>query len=167
MAPDAENVGDAGYRAVPVHGGAPRRVAPARPAPLAPARAWLEREGPPSPGEHRRLLDAADPPSPKLQAGLTLGVWDAAKKHTKCPDTPKSEKAKAKTKFQKRSKKLYSVLKPPYFILTVIILMVSEYILNPSHLQRSFRSNRNHLASIRMTSGESDEILVFSRYLFN
>ncbi|XP_063360094.1 rhomboid-related protein 2-like isoform X1 [Cydia amplana] len=122
MAPDADVEDRAGYRPVPVHAprGTPRRVAPSRP----PAnRAWLERETR-SPGEHRRLLDS--PPSPKLQAGLTLGVWDVLKKQKQ--EKPIEEKPKVKTKFQKRSEKLYAVLKPPYFMLTVIIIIVAMYL---------------------------------------
>lgn len=111
----------------PTH--APRR-APARPDP-APALAWTEHEdgGQASPGESRRLLGppthSLAKPKCRLQAGLTLGVWGAPRKHAKCPQNTKFVKAKAKTKYEKRKEKLFAILKPPYFILSMIVIMVS------------------------------------------
>lgn len=111
---------------------APRRALPApRPDPV-PTLAWTEPEDPErgqaSPGESRRLLEppADSPVKPKcrLQAGLTLGVWGAPRKHAKCPQT-KFVETKAKTKYEKRKEKLLAVLKPPYFILSMIVIMVS------------------------------------------
>lgn len=119
MAPDADcETGRLNTDYVPTHQG--RRVLPEQ---AAPAQAWAENEesGERSPGENRRLLPAA--PSEKhksrLQAGLTLGV------HANYPQKLPASKNYQKTRFQKRKEKLIEVLKPPYFILSMIIVIVS------------------------------------------
>lgn len=139
MAPDAmdceelERLKVDDYQQPGVHQG--RRVLPEV---AAPAHAWtehedLERSGGDSahnsPGENRRLLSPYSAPASKhksrLQAGLTLGVSNAPRKHTKCPQTPKFAKARPKTKFEKRKEKLIAILKPPYFIVSMIFAIVS------------------------------------------
>lgn len=121
MAPNAEDC-ETGRLNVDRDGAPPRRVLPERPQP---AQAWTENEESTdkSPGENKRLLPAPTKPSPKgsrLQAGLTLGV------HSKYPTKSVNAKTLQKTKFQKRKEKLIEVLKPPYFILSMIIVIVSH-----------------------------------------
>ncbi|KAL4714650.1 hypothetical protein ACJJTC_004640 [Scirpophaga incertulas] len=95
-----------------------RRVQPGEPAPI---HAWAENEKSGSvtnsPGENRRLLA----PSKTLDSALTLAVPDGQKKHTA---TPKCLNPKLKTKFEKRKEKLISVLRPPYFMISVILVIV-------------------------------------------
>ncbi|PZC74587.1 protein rhomboid [Helicoverpa armigera] len=128
MAPDAEHCATArltGAQPAPVH--APRRVLPDA---HAPATAWTENEeerpgdNTNSPGENRRLLPTGAPVKHKsrLQAGLTLGVHPQGK--YKSPQLTKSHKPYAKNKFEKRKDKLLALLKPPYFIVSMIILLV-------------------------------------------
>lgn len=114
------------------------RVAAYQPVPLpAPAHAWLENEerdggrapgsATSSPGESRRLLPAPTHKS-RLQAGLTLSVHsthNSPKKQTKCSLAAKFGNTKVKTRSQKRKDKIIAALKPPYFILSMIIVMVS------------------------------------------
>lgn len=108
-----------------------------------PAQAWTENEeserfggdsATNSPGENRRLLSPGSAPLPRhksrLQAGLTLSVSHTPKKHTKCPQTPKCVKTRPKTKFEKRKEKLIAILKPPYFIVSVIFVNVSTVDIN-------------------------------------
>ncbi|XP_063822213.1 rhomboid-related protein 1-like [Ostrinia nubilalis] len=120
-----------------VHQG--RRILPEL---TAPAQAWIENEDLDrsdsvhnSPGENRRLLSPqVHQPVPKhksrLQAGLTLGVSNTPKRHAKCPQTPKCVK-KQKTKYQKRREKLLAILKPPYFIVSMIFFIVCIHIWLP------------------------------------
>lgn len=103
-----------------------------------PAQAWAENEdldrsdsAHNSPGENRRLLspDIILPPQKhksRLQAGLTLGVSNTPRKHTKCPQTPRCIK-RQKSKSQKRREKLFAILKPPYFIVSMIFFIVSTF----------------------------------------
>lgn len=123
MAPDAEDCETARLNAdfdeVPTHHG--RRVLPER---LPPAQAWTvnEESAGRSPGENKRLLPTeSEKPKCHLQSGLTLGV------HSKYPEKPLSFKVASKTKFQKRKEKLIEVFKPPYFILSMIFVIVSIY----------------------------------------
>ncbi|XP_026329467.1 protein rhomboid-like [Hyposmocoma kahamanoa] len=121
----------ADYLPVPVPGagaGAGRVHAPRPP----PARAWLEHEDPEraagsatnSPGESRRLLPAPGAHKSRLQSGLTLTVRNSPKKHSKCTLSARFGNPKAKTRSQKRKDKIIAALKPPYFILSMIIIMV-------------------------------------------
>lgn len=125
MAPDAEHCETVrlNVEQVPVHHG--RRILPNGPPP---ATAWTENEeerpgdNTNSPGENRRLLPTTGLPAKhksRLQAGLTLGV------HNKYPQITKSQKDYTKTKFEKRKNKIIALLKPPYFIVSMIILLVS------------------------------------------
>ncbi|CAG9585911.1 unnamed protein product [Danaus chrysippus] len=105
--------------------------------------AWVENEEPGlacdsrtnSPGENRRLLGNKPhhKSTAKLQAGLTLGVWGAPKKHVKYPRTLKNVKIKhnTKSKFQKRKEKLIEALKPPYFIITMLSIIVMVHFCGP------------------------------------
>ncbi|XP_047988790.1 uncharacterized protein LOC125228319 isoform X2 [Leguminivora glycinivorella] len=72
------------------------------------------------------------PPTPRLPAEPQAPSGPHARRVGRPQETkpvePIEEKPKVKTKFQKRSEKLYAVLKPPYFILTVIIIIVSMYL---------------------------------------
>lgn len=132
MAPDAE---DCETMRLNVEQGAPthhgRRILPDG---QRPASAWTENEeerpgdNTNSPGENRRLLPSGPPAKHKsrLQAGLTLGVHPPGK-YTKYPQISKAEKAIAKSKFEKRKDKLIALLKPPYFIVSMIMLIVSTY----------------------------------------
>ncbi|CAH0604486.1 unnamed protein product [Chrysodeixis includens] len=129
MAPDAEHSETVRLN---VEEGTPsragRRILPDG---QAPASAWTEHEderagdNTNSPGENKRLLPAGAAPArhkSRLQAGLTLGVHPPGKyKH---PELTKAQKAQAKTKFAKRKDKLIALLKPPYFIVSMIILIV-------------------------------------------
>lgn len=122
----------ADYLPVPSHGaGAGRVHAPQMP----PARAWTENEDPEralgsatsSPGESRRLLPApGDAHKSRLQSGLTLTVRNSPKKYSKCTLPAKFGNPKVKTRSQKRKDKIIAALKPPYFILSMIIIMVSN-----------------------------------------
>ncbi|VVC98565.1 unnamed protein product [Leptidea sinapis] len=121
------------YQPVPVHQG--RKVIPDD---CPPAQAWVENEEcagndsrTNSPGENRRLL--GNKPSSRLQAGLTLGVW----KQSKCSLSVKAVKIKPKiqTKFQRRKEKLIEVLRPPYFILSMIIFIVLLHLCGPEELK--------------------------------
>lgn len=110
--------------------------------------AWVENEEPGlacdsrtnSPGENRRLLGNKPhhKSTAKLQAGLTLGVWGAPKKHAKYPRSLKNVKTKhnTKSKFQKRKEKLIEALKPPYFIITMLSIIVSIICLITDYYQR-------------------------------
>ncbi|CAB3252153.1 unnamed protein product [Arctia plantaginis] len=130
MAPDAKDCESVrlNVEEVPVHHG--RRILPGEPKP---AVAWTENEDDKqsdntnSPGENRRLLPSQPPPKHKsrLQAGLTLGVHPSGK-YIKCPQV--QEKKKAISKFEKRKQKLITSLKPPYFILFVIVLIVVVHV---------------------------------------
>lgn len=133
MAPDAEHSETVRLN---VEEGTPgrsgRRILPDGQAP-APASAWTENEeeragdNTNSPGENKRLLPAGPAPAKhksRLQAGLTLGVHPPGK--CKYPELTKAQKAQAKTKFAKRKDKLIALLKPPYFIVSMIILIVSK-----------------------------------------
>lgn len=123
----------ADYLPVPSHGaGAGRVHAPQTPPP---ARAWTENEDPEravgsatsSPGESRRLLPApAAAHKSRLQSGLTLTVRTSPKKHSKCTLPAQFGNPKVKTRLQKRKDKIIAALKPPYFILSMIIVMVSN-----------------------------------------
>lgn len=127
MAPDAKDCETVrlNIEEVPVHHG--RKILPGEPEP---AVAWTEHEDEKpndntnSPGENRRLLPSQPPAKHKssLQAGLTLGVH-ASGKYIKCPQVQK--KKKAISTFEKRKQKLLALLKPPYFILFVIAVIVS------------------------------------------
>lgn len=98
-----------------------------------PAQAWIENEDlspgndsrTNSPGENRRLLGnkSIHKSNSRLQAGLTLGVWGIPKKTSKSQNL--QEKPRAKTKFQKRKEKLFEALKPPYFIISMLFVIVS------------------------------------------
>lgn len=134
MAPDAEHCESVrlNVEQVPVHHG--RRILPDG---QQPASAWIENEeerpgdNTNSPGENRRLLPASEPPAKhksQMQAGLTLGV------HNKYPQVSKSQKTLAKTNFVKRKVKLIASLKPPYFILCMIIFLVSRFTKMTLHL---------------------------------
>lgn len=121
----------ADYLPTPGRGaGAGRVHAPRTP----PARAWLEHEDPErapgsaanSPGESRRLLPAPGAHKSRLQSGLTLAVRNSPKKHSKCTLSAKFGNPKVKTRSQKRKDKIIAALKPPYFILSMIIIMVSD-----------------------------------------
>lgn len=133
MAPDAEDCETARLNAdyeVPTHHG--RRVLSEL---TPPARAWAvnEETSERSPGEYKRLLPTQqEKPKSRLQAGLTLGV------HSKYPQKPLSTKVVQKTKFQKRKEKFIEVLKPPYFILSMIFLIVSTCHCDLTFLPRSF-----------------------------
>lgn len=122
MATDAEDCETARLNAdneVPTHHG--RRVLPEQ---APPAQAWTvnEKSRERSPAENRRLLPSdTDKSKSHLQAGLTLGV------HSSYPQKPLNTKISQKTRFQKRKEKLIEVLKPPYFILSMILLIVSFY----------------------------------------
>ncbi|XP_072944171.1 rhomboid-related protein 2-like [Epargyreus clarus] len=143
MAPDAEyyeeveQLNDKDVLHVPVHG---RRILPHL---MPPANAWVENEElerlndsrTNSPGENRRLLSPNVQKQTRLQAGLTLGVKDI-KKHTKCPQIAKKVKPKEKSKFQRRKEKLIVVLRPPYFIITMIVLIVLIHLCRPEWLQK-------------------------------
>ncbi|XP_013182363.1 PREDICTED: rhomboid-related protein 2 [Papilio xuthus] len=136
---EVERLNGEDFQEVPVHQG--RRIQPEGPPA---ARAWVEQETERgsdsrtcSPGESRRLLGPAPPPlatKPRLQAGLTLGVWAVSKdskkksqeKKTKCQLANATKRTK--TKFQKRKEKLIAVLKPPYFILTMIITIICVHV---------------------------------------
>lgn len=119
------------YQEVPVHQG--RRILPEEPPT---AQAWTENEElglgsdsrTNSPGENRRLLGSKplQKSSCRLQAGLTLGVWVVKK--PKCPSIKAGTKIQTKTKFQKKKEKLKEVLRPPYFIVTMLFVIVSEVI---------------------------------------
>nr|XP_034840430.1 LOW QUALITY PROTEIN: rhomboid-related protein 2-like [Maniola hyperantus] len=139
MAPDAEDCeqverlnGD--YQEVPVHQG--RRILPEEPPP---AQAWAENEESGlgndsrtnSPGENRRLLGSKplQKSSCRLQAGLTLGVLVVKK--PKCTSIKSGIKTQTKTKFQKRKEKLKHVLRPPYFIITMLFLNVMVHLCAP------------------------------------
>ncbi|XP_037973402.2 rhomboid-related protein 2 [Plutella xylostella] len=91
-----------------------------------PARAWTETERLRPGDEQRPLLPAPALAAPgKLQAGLTLGVAGIARKNRKCPQIHLGKtKPKVKTKFQKRKDRLIEILRPPYFILSMIVLIV-------------------------------------------
>lgn len=120
------------YLPVPCHGtGAGRVHAPQMP----PVRAWIENEDPErtlgsaanSPGESRRLLPApVAAHKSRLQSGLTLTVRNSPKKHSKCTLSSKFGNPRVKTRSQKRKDKIIAALKPPYFILSMIIIMVSD-----------------------------------------
>ncbi|KAJ8725329.1 hypothetical protein PYW08_003512 [Mythimna loreyi] len=137
MAPDAEDCETLrlNVEQVPVHHG--RRILPnGQP----PASAWTENEeerpgdNTNSPGENRRLLPTSEPPAKhksRLQAGLTLGV------HNKYPQIAKTQKGFVKSKFEKRKDKLIALLKPPYFIVSMIILLEVLHI----SLTEDFRSS--------------------------
>ncbi|KAJ0180207.1 hypothetical protein K1T71_003611 [Dendrolimus kikuchii] len=90
-----------------------------------PAQAWIENEDPNStPGENKRLLpipQRPQKPKSRLQAGLTLGV------HSKYPSPKK--RVRKRSQFQIRKEKLIAVLKPPYFIVSMIVLIVSIHLL--------------------------------------
>ncbi|XP_068629889.1 protein rhomboid-like [Battus philenor] len=143
MAPHAEDCEEVErlngeeFEEVPVHQG--RRIQPEEPPP---AQAWTENEEQErcgvdpdsrtnSPGENRRLLGRSKippvKPKSRLQAGLTLGVWgvqrDNSKRKTFKCQLP-SAALRKKTKFQKRKEKLFAVLKPPYFILSMILIII-------------------------------------------
>ncbi|XP_045542925.1 protein rhomboid [Papilio machaon] len=137
---EVEHLNGEDFQEDPVHQG--RRIQPEGPPA---ARAWVEHEQPErgsdsrtsSPGENRRLLSPAPPPPvaiPRHQAGLALGVWAVSKdskkksqeKKTKCQLV--NNVKKTKTKFQKRKEKLIAVLKPPYFILTMIITIICVHV---------------------------------------
>ncbi|XP_023947510.2 rhomboid-related protein 2 [Bicyclus anynana] len=143
MAPDAEDCEqverlNANYPEVPVHQG--RRILPEVPPP---AQAWTENEElglgsdsrTNSPGENRRLLGTKplQKPSCRLQAGLTLGVWVVKK--PKCSSLKSGIKTQTKTKFQKRREKLKDVLRPPYFIITMLFLIVMVHLCGPDELR--------------------------------
>ncbi|RVE44637.1 hypothetical protein evm_010723 [Chilo suppressalis] len=107
-----------------------RRILPEEPVPV---HAWTEDEldrpdsATNSPGENRRLLSPPSVPhKSKLQAGLTLAVCNVPKKY---PHTLKC--ARQKTKFEKRKEKLIEVLKPPYFIVSMIILIICIHLWLP------------------------------------
>ncbi|CAH2238785.1 rhomboid-related protein 2-like [Pararge aegeria] len=139
MAPDAEDCEqverlNVNYQEVPVHQG--RRVLPEEPPP---AQAWAENEElglcsdsrTNSPGENRRLLGnkPLQKSSCRLQAGLTLGVWGVKK--PRYPSIKTGIKTQAKTKFQKRKEKLKDALRPPYFIITMLFLIVMVHLCGP------------------------------------
>lgn len=120
------------YLPVPCHGAGAGRVHAPR---AAPARAWIEHEEPEralgsatsSPGESRRLLLAPDAAhKSRLQSGLTLAVRNSPKKHSKCTLSAKFGNPKVKTRSQKRKDKIIAALRPPYFILSMIVIMVSD-----------------------------------------
>ncbi|CAK1552710.1 unnamed protein product [Leptosia nina] len=138
MAPDAEDCGEVealngpsiAYEPVPIHQG--RRIIPEE---AEPAQAWIESDYPNpgsdsrtnSPGENRRLL-GNKPQKTGLQAGLTLGVW----KQSKCSLSKTVKiKPRVKTKFQKRKEKLIEALRPPYFIISIIIFIVLLHLCGP------------------------------------
>lgn len=124
----------ADYLPVPDDGagaGAGRVHAPQAP----PVRAWAENEAPEralgsvagSPGEsHRLLLAPAATHKSRLQSGLTLAVHNSPKKYSKCTLSAKFGNPKVKTRSQKRKDKIIAALKPPYFILSMIVIMVSD-----------------------------------------
>ncbi|XP_035436228.1 rhomboid-related protein 1 [Spodoptera frugiperda] len=132
MAPDIEHCETQRLneeQAVPVHHG--RRILPdGQP----PASAWAETEderpgdNTSSPGENKRLLPSGPPARHKsrLQAGLTLGVHPPVK--YKYPPATKSQKTFLKSKSDKkkseRKANLIALLKPPYFIVSMIIVNV-------------------------------------------
>ncbi|CAG4906285.1 unnamed protein product [Colias eurytheme] len=150
MAPHAEDceeeerLNGENYQPVPVHQG--RRVLPDD---NAPAQAWIENEDSPqgldsrtnSPGENRRLLGhkPLHKSTTRLQSGLTLGVW----KQSKCSLSAKSVKIKprVKSKFEKRKEKIVEALRPPYFIISMIIFIVLLHLCGPeewrAHLEWS------------------------------
>ncbi|CAH3878413.1 unnamed protein product [Pieris brassicae] len=135
MAPHAEDceeverINREEYQAVPVHQG--RRILPVE---ASSAQAWIENEdlnpGPDSrsnsPGENRRLLGRKAEKS-GLQSGLTLGVW----KQSKCSLSKTVIKPQAKTKFQKRKEILIQALRPPYFIISIIIFTAALHLCGP------------------------------------
>ena len=152
MAPDAEDCETVrlNVEQVPVHHG--RRILPdGQP----PASAWTENEderpgdNTNSPGENRRLLPTTALPAKhksRLQAGLTLGV------HNKYPQITKSQKAYAKTKFEKRKDKLIALLKPPYFIVSMIILLVSIFVTTTFYLVLYLFIRTYYLTAEKITS---------------
>lgn len=139
MAPDIEHCETQRLneeQAVPVHHG--RRILPdGQP----PASAWAETEderpgdNTSSPGENKRLLPSGPPARHKsrLQAGLTLGVHPPVK--YKYPPATKSQKTFLKSKSDKkkseRKANLIALLKPPYFIVSMIIVNVSVTHIEP------------------------------------
>lgn len=130
MTPDAEDCETARLnlnKNAPHHG---RRILPEG---QQLATAWTENEderpdNTNSPGENRRLLPSRPPVKHKsrLQAGLTLGVHSSIKypKH----HLVNSQKVKLKSKFEKRKKKLIHLLKPPYFIVSVIFIIICIHV---------------------------------------
>ncbi|CAH0718671.1 unnamed protein product, partial [Brenthis ino] len=138
MAPDAEDCEEVerlnDYEEEPVHQG--RRILPEDPPPV---QAWTENEElgqggdsrTNSPGENRRLLGhkPIHKSNSRLQAGLTLGVWGIPKWTSKSEKL--SDKPKAKTKFQKRKEKIFEALKPPYFIISMLFIIVMFHLLGP------------------------------------
>ncbi|XP_075992932.1 rhomboid-related protein 2-like [Anticarsia gemmatalis] len=135
MAPDAEACETERLNVEGEHHG--RRILPDSPRP---ATAWTENEEERpgetnSPGENRRLLPSGPIPSKhksRLQAGLTLGVHPPGK-YTKCPQV--TQKNKLKSKFEKRKDKLVNLLKPPYFIVSVIIVIVCIHTLGSHNVR--------------------------------
>ncbi|CAH0747957.1 unnamed protein product [Diatraea saccharalis] len=107
-----------------------RRILPQEPVPT---HAWIEEEldrpdsATNSPGENRRLLSPTSVSSKsKLQAGLTLAVCNVPKKYPQI-----SKCTRQKTKFEKRKEKLIDFLRPPYFIVSMIILIICIHLWLP------------------------------------
>lgn len=114
MAPDAEDCerGGAGCRVLPAPGEAP-------------ARAWApcgDQGRSSSPAESRRLLAPVHAPRPR--GALATGAWPAPLDYPKHPLLPSAANPK-KTSFQRRKEKLLALFRPPYFILTLIAVIVS------------------------------------------
>ncbi|XP_041977235.1 rhomboid-related protein 2-like [Aricia agestis] len=135
MAPDAdcEEARRPSEEYAPVHQG--RRILPDLPPP---ARAWTETEDAPgdsrtnSPGESRRLLGHTAKSTPRRQYEINLTL---TRKTLKCPPLTKQTSVSAKTKFQKRKEKILDALRPPYFIISMIAIIVLLHLCGPARWQ--------------------------------